>query len=291
MALNPFQQAISDLARSLGLRGQAEQQVYQTPQFQQLITQMFGEIPLPAGVDPSQVISRSASGVEYKDAQGFVHRLERDLNGVSPRLGEVQETSTNRPSVLPLGGVNPDGTPASALTQLDPTTQAMFKQIFDAQNALQEDAFQKAQGSNIAQLVGQGVGASSIAGSQLNQLLQGQSLARGQQQANQNQSLIALMQFLTGQGTERDIAGANIDTQRSQVGNQNDQFYRSLQEQMRQFDEQMRLQERQAMIGNIFKGVAAATGLGSGLGGLNFGSLFGGSKPNNSAGVLGITGG
>lgn len=334
MALNPFQQAISDLARSLGLRGQQEQQVYQTPQFQQLVTQMFGEIPLPAGVDESMVISRGPTGVEYKDPQGFVHRLERDLNGVSPRLGEVKETSTNRPGVLPLDQSNTPGAPSQqtsqdltaqltnifqtplALSQLDPATQAMLKQTFDAQNAIQEDQFQKAQATSIAQLVGQGVGASSISGNILNQLLQGQSLARGQQQANQNQTQLGVQQFLTqgqqtqnqslqqfieqllGIGTQRDIASANVGVQQQQVGNQNDQYYRSLQEQMRQFDEQMRLQERQAMIGNIFRGVAAGTGLASGLGGLDFGSLFGkvgslfgSGGPNNSQNVLGITGG
>lgn len=273
MALNPFQRAIELLAQGMGLQGQAQQQVYQTPQFQDLINQFFGEIPLPAGVDPSMIVSKTPTSVEYRDAQGYIHRLERDINGVSPRLGQVQETSTNRPSVLPLGG-GPAGGGGPALAQLDPKTQGMLDQIFAAQNAIQEDAFQKAQGTSVAQLVGNGVGASSIAGQIMNQLLQGQSLARGNQQANQNQALIALMQFLTGQGTERDIAGANIDTQRMQIGNQDDQFYRSLQEQIRQFDEQQRMQERQAMIGNIFKGIATATGVASGLGGLNFGSLF-----------------
>lgn len=267
MALNPFQQAISNLAKSLGLRGQAEQQVYQRPEFQQLLIQQFGNIPLPAGIDESMVVSRTPQTVEYKDAQGYIHRLERDINGLSPRLGQVQETSTNRPSVLPLGGgTNPDGSPSGpALTQLDPKIQGMFQQIFEAQNALQEDAFQKAQGTSVAQLVGNGVGASSIAGTIMSELLKGQSLARGQQQGNQNQALIDIMKFLTGVGTERDIAGANIDTQRTQIGNQNQQFYDNLQQQILQFQEQMRQAERQSLIDNIFKGVAVATGTAGGL--------------------------
>src|SRR5262245_51624141 len=107
MALNPWQKAIEDLAKQMGLSGQAQQQVYQTPQFQALIKSFFGNIPLPAGVQESAVTSRTGGGLEYTDPEGYSHRLERDINGVSPRLGQVSETSTNRPAVLPIGTGNP----------------------------------------------------------------------------------------------------------------------------------------------------------------------------------------
>jgi hypothetical protein len=280
MALNPFQQAVSDLAKSLGLRGQAEQQVYQTPQYQELLLRQLGNIPLPAGVDESMVISRTPQAVEYRDAEGFVHRLERNLDARDrARFGQVTETSTNRPAILPLAAQNPNG-----VLQLDPATQAQLKQIFDAQNAIQEDQFQKAQGTNIAQLVGRGIGASSIAGQITNQLLQGQSLARGQQQALQNQAMIDLQKFLLGLGTQRDIAGGQLTLQGQQLNQQNRQFYDQLFQQQLVLEEQQRQMERQAMWNNIFKGIATATGIASGLGGLNFGSLFGGSKSSTTFG-------
>jgi hypothetical protein len=329
MALNPFQQSVSDLARSLGLRGQAEQQVYQRPEFQQLITQQLGNIPLPAGIDESMVVSRTPQLVEYRDAEGFVHRLERNLDARDQaQFGKVSETSTNRPAILPLTQQNNPAVPTNeqqtnltqtltnslanpvALSQLDPQAQAQLQQIFQAQNALQEDQFQKAQGSNIAQLVGSGLGASSIAGQQLNQLLQGQSLARGQQQANQNQTQLGVQQFLTGQqgqqnqnlqqfiqnllglGTQRDIASGQLGLQQQQLTSQNNLAYDQLFQQQLQIEEQQRQAERQAMWNNIFRGVAAGTGIASGLaGGGGLGSLFGGGSPNNARNVLGITGG
>lgn len=101
MALNPWQKAIEDLALSLGLQGQAQQQIYQMPQFDALIEQFFGPIQLPAGVSESQVTTRTGKYVEYKDAEGYIHRLERDIDGRSSTLGAVKETSTNRPPIPP----------------------------------------------------------------------------------------------------------------------------------------------------------------------------------------------
>jgi len=101
MGLNAYQQAVSDLAHRLGLKGAAEQQVYSRPEYQQLLQQLYGNIPLPAGVDPSQVITNTPALLEYKDADGYVHRLERDLVGTSSSLGQVKETSSNRPPILP----------------------------------------------------------------------------------------------------------------------------------------------------------------------------------------------
>lgn len=320
MALNPFQQAISDLARSMGLKGQSEQQVYQTPQFQELITQFFGMIPLPAGITEDMIVNRTPTSVEYRDPQGYIHKLERDINGVSPRLGEVRETSTNRPSVLPLDTVAgaPNAQQSQDLTNLltqrlqQPADLPLFNQntnqnyqgiidalatIANAENMQQEDAFNRAQGTAVAQLVGGGVGASSIAGQIMNELLKGQGIVRAQTQANQagrqlqagqflagreDQNTANLISYLTnllGVGTQRDIAGANVDTQRMQIGNQDEQFYRTLQEEIRRFDEQMRMQERQAMWNNIFKGVAAGTSIATGIGGL----FSGGGLPSGGA--------
>ena len=101
MPLNPWQQAVSNLAHQLGLRGQAEQAVYQSPQYFALIDQFFGPIPLPPGIDQSQVVKNQGGVLEYKDAEGYIHRLQRDVNGVSSTMGQVAEQGTNRPPILP----------------------------------------------------------------------------------------------------------------------------------------------------------------------------------------------
>lgn len=102
MALNAFQREVQALAKSKGLKGDAERQVYSTPEYQQLLQRYFGNVQLPAGVDESQVISRDAGSVTYRDAEGYTHRLDRNLDGSSPDLGRVAEGSTNRPAVLPV---------------------------------------------------------------------------------------------------------------------------------------------------------------------------------------------
>src|SRR4030095_3621483 len=101
MALNAFQQAVSDLAKSLGLKGAAEQQVYQRPEFIALVERLYGKIPLPPGVVPSQVTRNDGLVLEYTDAQGYTHRLQRDVNGASPNLGQVQADQSDRPPILP----------------------------------------------------------------------------------------------------------------------------------------------------------------------------------------------
>lgn len=100
MALNAFQQAVSNLAKSLGLKGAAEQQVYQRPEFIKLVEQLYGKIPLPPGIDPSMVTRNDGLVLEYKDAEGYVHTLQRDVNGGSATLGQVQPENTNRPAIV-----------------------------------------------------------------------------------------------------------------------------------------------------------------------------------------------
>lgn len=102
MALNAFQREVQSLAKRLGLKGDREREVYNRPEYQQLLQNFFGNIQLPAGVSESQVISRDVGSLTYRDAEGFEHRLERNINGTSSDLGKVTEGSTNRPEVLPV---------------------------------------------------------------------------------------------------------------------------------------------------------------------------------------------
>lgn len=337
MALNPFQQALSDAAHRMGLRGQSEQQIYNTPEYWKIVQQMFGNVSAPAGITPEMIINQSPGSLEYRDPEGYIHQLIRNLNGLDPRLGSVSEASTNRPAVLPLDKTNPTianilgtggtttpqattnaaggvGQPSLlqhlqtilanpvALSQIDPETMKLLQTMKMAEDQALQEQFQRESGTATAQLVGQGIGGSSIAGSIMGQLLQAHSLAQNNAQANQAQRQLGVQQFLTGanqeqnkslqafiqdllsQGTQRDISSAGNETQRLGIGNQNEQFYRTLQEQIRQFDEQMRMQERQAMWNNIFKGVAAVTGVGTGLAS---GGLFKGGSAFSPGGSLG----
>lgn len=348
MALNPFQKAVESLALSMGLKGSAQQAVYQTPQYANLVNQFFGAIPLPAGINESMVGSRTPFGVEYTDPEGYIHQLMRDVSGISPRLGEVRESSTNRPAVLPIEKTNPligqilglggtqsnqgalgegqpffglptTGVPAGSttgqspqqptnllqllqqtlgtptqLSTLDPRAMELLATMKAAEDQALQEQFQRQSGTAVAQLVGQGVGASSIAGDILGQLLQRQGLVQNQAQGQQAQRQLGLQQFLTGQqgqqnqnlqgfieqllglGTNRDISGAQVGLGQQQLGTQNEQFFRQMQEQIRQFDEQMRFQERQSFLNNIFKGVAGGLGVVTGLPFGKIGSLFGG---------------
>lgn len=321
MALNPFQQELSNLAHRMGLRGQAEQQIYNTPEYWNIVQKMFGNIALPAGINESMVTSRTPGAVSYNDPEGYVHQLIRNLNGVDPRLGSVSESSTNRPAVLPLDKTNPtvasilgtgQGSTQPSLLQhlqqilanpvglspIDPETMKLLASMKAAEDQALTEQFARQSGTAVAQLVGQGVGSSSIAGDIMGQLLQQQGLVRNQAQGQQAQRQLGVQQYLTGanqeqnkslqqflsdllnQGTQRDISSAGNETQRLGINTQNEQFYRTLQEQIRQFDEQMRAQQRQAMWNNIFKGVAAATGVGAAIPGIfnSGGSAFGGNS-------------
>lgn len=334
MGLNPFQSEVEKLALSKGLRGSAQASIYQTPDFMNLVQRFFGAIPLPAGVTEQMVTQRTPGMLEYRDAEGYLTQLMRNLSGTDPRLGEVSVGSTNRPSVLPIERSNPilgnilglgnqnqasgggdffglptTGVPAGSVTgqpqrsgsllqqlnnlfsspfamaDIDPKTLELLSARSMAENKMLDESFQRAQGTSIAQLVGQGVGSSSIAADIMGKLLQDQGLVRSntlanqadrelgvrsfvtQGQAGRDQSMQQFVTELLGQALNRDVSGAQIDTSRMSLNQQDEQFFRTLIEQMRQFDEQMRFQERQSLINNIFKGIAAGTGIATGFAG------------------------
>ena len=322
MALNPFQLEIEKLAKSMGLKGAQQQSVYGTPQYQDLVNRFYGAIPLPAGITESMVTGRTPGQVSYSDPQGFIHNLTRNLSGTDPRLGEVSESSTNRPAVLPSSPgeqsaintllpnlVNLFNSPVG-LSQLDPQTLGLLQQMKAAEDQALQEQFDREIGTVIAQLTGQGIGSSSIAGDILGQAKQSQGLVRSQAQGQQASRQLGVQQFLTqGQATRdagmqefvlnllnqalnRDVSGAQVGVQQQQVNNQNDQFFRTLQEQQRQFDEQQRMQERQALFSNIMKGITTGASFATGLaGGGGFSSLFSGGKlPTSSLPKVGFGG-
>jgi hypothetical protein len=307
MPLNPFQLEIEKLAKSMGLKGAQQQQVYNTPQFQDLVNRFYGAIPLPAGINESMVTGRTPGQVSFSDPEGFIHNLTRNLSGTDPRLGQVSESSTNRPAVLPSSKgeqsaintllpnlVNLFNNPL-ALAQIDPQTLGLLQQMKAAEDQALQEQFDREIGTVIAQLTGQGIGSSSIAGDILGQAKQQQGLVRSQAQGQQAQRQLGVQEFLTqgqqaqdqgmkdfvlnllNQSLNRDVSGAQVGVQQQQVTNQNDQFYKTLQEQMRQFDEMKRMQERQALFSNIMKGITTGASFATGLASGGFSSLFSGA--------------
>lgn len=204
----------------------------------QAAQEFFGNIPLPTGVDESSVVTRTGGYVDYKDQDGFVHRITRELDGRSPLVGTVRmdlsPTGTNRPASVPIPGeqqaahdllgtltqkfagpntnmdywmgvlkdfTNKLGQQAT-LGQLDPAAQAALATINANEQAQLRQQFQQDQGHLVAQLFGTGTNRSSMAGQQAGQMLQQQGLVTSQQQANAAQRELAIRQFLAqlGQG-------------------------------------------------------------------------------------------
>lgn len=249
MALNAFQREISKLAKSMGLKGDAERQVYNTPQYQQLIQSFYGDIPLPAGVNESQVISRNSSQVVYKDADGYTHRLDRNLEGGSADLGRVSEGSTDRPAVLPaskdpnvsagmdaatksilqLLGISPGegqtpntipdtpggggGQGLGKLGNLSAADKALLDSITKADLDQVRQQFTKQGGSLVAQLYGRGLNTSTLANDAVSRLTQDQGLVESRVMADSAAREIQTREFLTQLAT-----GASTDIFKSIIG-------------------------------------------------------------------------
>lgn len=236
MALNAFQKAVQALAKSKGLKGDAERQIYSTPEYQQLLKSFYGDIQLPAGVDESQVISRDSNQVTYKDAEGYTHRLGRNLNGESADLGRVTEESTDRPAVLPVtkqtpgteqaiqqalgvlgntfgantSGLQPSGQPINgttpqgngALGSLSPADEALFNAMLqDALTQLDRQS-QTAGGNLVAQLYSRGINESSLANDAVGRLNEGLLRARGGVLADDASRRLETRKFLTDLSTK-----------------------------------------------------------------------------------------
>ena len=283
MALNPFQRAVQKLAQSMGLRGDDEQRVYATPEYTQLVGKFFGQIDLPAGITEDQVTFRTPFSLEYKDQYGYVHKLERNLDGRSPQLGSVKEISTDRPAVLPIGKTNPGIDQAmKLLTQrtsqaipeqlptLDEATQAELKAISQATDAQLSQMFEKSKGDLVAGLYGSGTNRSTLANDASARLLQEQGLVksqslsdaatrelslrtglRGQQIQLREQDINYLMGLL-GQDTARAVPSAQLGVEQSQLGENSRQF--DLQYQLEQ--EKMR-QAQKSQLMNLLSGIAS----------------------------------
>jgi len=228
------------------------QQFFQSPEYAQYLDGRYGSIldSVPPG---SQIVSSTPFKVEFRDAEGYTHVLTRKPDS----SGQVTQT-TSRPAILPdkktdatidslRARVEQGLAPTQAkLAELDPETAAALKAITDAQGTATDQELADLQGQLIARLYGNRVNQSSIANEAGARFAEGAGRVKQQvrsdaaqrelqlrqllttiaEQSNQFQTGTAanLLGNLTGQGTQRDIAGAGIDLSKLQLGEQSREF-------------------------------------------------------------------
>ena len=266
------------------------QQFFQTPQASQLLDQLYGGLSdrVPPG---SQIVSDTPGKLTYRDPEGYEHNIIRKPDG------QFSET-TNRPSVVPnaaqqsqqqfgqqiqdqlaksLGQVN--------LAQLDPETAAQLQAISQAEQARNAQTGQDLEGQLVARLYGNNVNQSSIANEAAARFAQYQGLVNQQQQADaanreltlrqyltgaglqQNQNLAGLYSTLTGQQSQRDIAGAGLDLNRQQLDEASRQFGATNYLQQLQTEYARRQADAQnGFLNKLLSGVSAAGALAGGAG-------------------------
>src|SRR5262245_1036446 len=221
------------------------QAFYQLPEAQQLMDSLYGGLTdrIPPG---SQIVSQTPGKVTYRDAEGYEHNIIRKPDG------QFTETS-NRPSILPnkeqdtfLDQLRQQvqqaiGAPTQ-FAQIPPEVQAQLDAMSANEQARIAQQGQEDEGRLIAGLYGQGINRSSVANDAAARFAQLQGLIRQQQRADaagrqlglqqyltglgqqRNESLQSLLANLTGQGTQRDIAGAGLDLDRARLSEASRQF-------------------------------------------------------------------
>lgn len=204
--LSPYQRQLERLYDQTDRPGNrvTPQQFFKSPEFGQFVTQTFGGIPVPPGAN---VISQTPFEVVYRDAEGYEHKLTRDVSG-GKEGGQVTEQTT-RPAILPNQGqqqfttglqerVQQGLTPQSlGLQQLDPETAAALQAISDAEIARNAQQGQQDEARLVAGLYGNRVNQSSIANSAAAQFAQLRGLVNQQQQSDAANRSLALRQLLT----------------------------------------------------------------------------------------------
>src|SRR5262245_29649861 len=291
--LSPYQLAIQNTA------GRGAGAVADSATLGRIADSVFGPAPVPPG---SQIIYQDAATVRWIDAEGYEHSASRSLDGRDPSAGQWR-TQTNRPNVLPVQtspGFNADlealrafsarQQQAPQLAQLDPQTLAQFQAISQAEQARNEQQIAQQQAQIIAQLFGNRVNESSIAtgaGAQFAEIAQ---RIRQQQAADAAMRELQARFGLTEQGSRQSAqalqglseaiqAGLNLtgqQTQREIAGGQLGLGYKELAQRQQQANQQFELQQQQAdleaaqansLFNKVLRGIQAAGGIASGIGG------------------------
>lgn len=326
MALTPFQQAVSNLARSMGMKGEGEKAVYSTPEYQRLYDQYN---PKPIQMSSVNATSPMQLSAEQDLTMQLIQALQNKFAQPNPTLdlspfqGQLNDINTRlmAPATLP------------TLSQADLDN-------FNARKAAavmaNEEAFQRDQGKLIASLYDRGVQQSTVGNQAASDLLQGQGLVRAQTESDFATQLTAIQQALAqlqqgnlalaGQNTlgAGNMAVAGFTSQNDAIAQMLNQIIATLtnqqqvpiqrgnlelglanlnenqrqstldmNERARQFDQQMEAQKQNLLKQLIGMGASLGAAFIPGAGPLISGginSIF--SKgPDNSAKARGITGG
>lgn len=267
------------------------QQFYQLPQVAELMDQLYGGLTdrIPPG---SQIVSQTPGKVTYKDPEGYEHNIIRKPDG------QFTET-TNRPSIVPNAAtqgqqstlealrkrVEQGYTQPTQIASLPPELQAQLNAIDAAERGNLAKYSEDERGKLIAALYGNNVNKSSIANEAAARFAEGLGRLQQEQAASSAQRGIGLQQFLTnliqqqgegaaslyanlsGQGTQRDIAGAGLDLDRARLNESSRQFGASnYLDQLRTQLERERLDAENSGFNKFLKTLSAVSGLAQGAG-------------------------
>jgi hypothetical protein len=207
---------------------------FKSPEYAQWLNTRYGDLTsqVPPG---SQIVNSTPFKIEYKDAEGYTHTLTR--GGADAISGQLSK-QTDRPNILPNKGNNDiiaqlqsrlaQSFDPTKLAELPPEVAAQLQQISDAEKARIGQQGEDERGKLISQLYGNRVNQSSIANDAAARFAQQLGLVNQQQSSDaasrtlgvrqyltnaglqQNQDLGSLLASLSGQQSQRDIAGAGI---------------------------------------------------------------------------------
>lgn len=252
--------------------------------------QLYGGLTdrIPPG---SQIVSQTPGKVTYRDAEGYEHNIIRKPDG------QFTE-STNRPSIVPTAASKQQEDFVSQLLQrvrqsmgaptlaaLPPEVQAQLDAISAAERGDIAKSAADERGRLVAQLYGNRVNQSSIADDQTARFIEALGRVQQQQAAGaaqrglgirqyltglgqqQNEGLASLLATLTGQQSQRDIAGAGLDLDRARLNEASRQFGASnYQDQLRTQLEQERLDAENSGFNKFIKTLNAVAGIAQGGG-------------------------
>jgi hypothetical protein len=193
MALTPFQLAVQQLARSMGLKGEAEKQVYNTPEYQRLVSQFYPGPAVDIGAGQQQA-EQNTMMTALQNLQNLLSGGGLNLNNFQQQLADINSKLT---SPVQLAGLSD-----ADLARLNEIKANSDAQLADQQNTLG--------GKLVADLYGRGLNQSSIANQSAADFAKVMGMLQLQSNSDAASRELALRQFLTqtGQGNLA-LAGQN----------------------------------------------------------------------------------
>lgn len=264
--LNPQQRQLETLYDRLDRPDHriTPQEFFKTPEYGQFLSYNYGDLAsqVPPG---SQIINQTPFKLEYRDAQGYTHTLDRS-GADAATAGQISHQS-DRPPILP--NRNQEAfthtlqqqlqqalTQPAVLAQLDPETKAALAALSTAEQTRNAQAGSDLYNQLVTQLYGNRVNQSSIANELAGRFGQYQGLVNQQQQSDAAQRELQLRQYLTNVGQQQTGLTAGLYGQLSGLGNARDIASagygldaEKIAEQIRQFNKQYGLQEGQLQLG------------------------------------------